>query len=49
LEAKSQYEFRDVDSGTLTQLSGKECMERGLRVEMPDKPAARLFIYRKLK
>ena len=49
LEAKSHYEFRDVDSGALTLLSGKECTERGLRVEMPDKPAARLLIYRKLK
>ena len=49
LEAESQYEFRDVDGGALSLLSGKECMERGLRVEMPDKPAARLLIYRKLK
>ena len=49
LETESQYEFRDVDSGALTQLSGKEGLERGLRVEMPDKPAARLLIYRKLK
>ena len=49
LEAESQYEFRDVDSGALTLLSGKECMERGLRVAMPDKPSARLLIYRKLK
>ncbi len=49
LESKSQYEFRDVDSGVLTLLSGKEGTERGLRVEMPDQPAARLLIYRKLK
>ncbi len=49
LEAESQYEFRDVDSETLTLLSGKECMDRGLRVEMPDKPASRLLIYRRIK
>jgi alpha-galactosidase len=47
LEAESIYEFRDTDSGALTLLSGKECLERGLYVAMPDKPASRLFIYRK--
>lgn len=40
-------EFRDADTGTIMQLSGKECLEKGLRVEMPDKPASRLVIYRK--
>ncbi len=49
LEAESHYEFRDVDSGAITLLSGKEGVERGLRVAMPDKPASRLLIYRKLK
>jgi alpha-galactosidase len=47
LEVESLYEFRDTDSGALTLLSGKECLERGLYVAMPDKPASRLLIYRK--
>ena len=47
LQAEVTYEFRDAESGSLTQLSGKECMENGLRVEMPDRPASRLLVYRK--
>jgi alpha-galactosidase len=48
LELNAQYEFRDLDSGDVTQLSGKECLERGLPVAIPTQPAARLLIYRKL-
>ena len=47
LRSELNYEFRDADSGTITRLSGKECAESGLLVEMKDKPASRLFIYRR--
>jgi alpha-galactosidase len=47
LEAAATYEFRDSESGILTQLSGKESMEKGLRIEMPERPASRLLVYRK--
>lgn len=47
LEANATYEFRDADTGTVVQLSGRECLEKGLRIEMPDKPTSRLVIYRK--
>ena len=47
LEAGTTYEFRDADSGAVIQLSGRECQEKGLRLEMTDKPASRLLIYKK--
>ena len=47
LEPETQYEFRDADGGTVTQGAGKDWMAKGLRVDMPDKPAAKLLIYKK--
>jgi hypothetical protein len=31
------------------ELTGSELMERGLRVDIPTRPAAALFTYRKIK
>lgn len=48
LEPGAKYEFRDIDTGTVVQLSGEECMSKGLRVEIPNKPAATVLLYKML-
>jgi len=48
LEPEAVYESLDADSGAVVTAAGKEWMEEGLRVEIPNKPAAKLFMYKKL-
>ncbi len=48
LEPEAVYEFRDVDTGIAMRAPGKQWMDKGLHVEMPDKPAAKLLVYKKL-
>lgn len=48
LEPGARYEFRDVDTGAVVQLSGEECMSKGLPVKIQTKPAASVLLYKML-
>lgn len=48
LDPNAKYEFRDLDTGKLVQLSGAECVTKGLHVEVPNNPAAAVFVYKML-
>ena len=47
LDPKTQYTVTDYDTGTMTKVSGKELMEKGLKVEIKDKPGSAVLIYKK--
>jgi alpha-galactosidase len=50
LEPKARYAVINLDAPAARQeLTGSELMERGLRVDIPTRPAAALFTYRKIK
>ncbi len=45
LEAGTQYTLTDRDSGNTSTMTGKELMERGFAVKLPDKSCAAIFTY----
>lgn len=47
LDAAATYAFQDIDTKEVIRMSGKACQEQGLRVEIPDKSAARVLICKK--
>jgi alpha-galactosidase len=47
LDGAATYAFRDVDTGELVRLSGGACRDQGLRVQIQEKSAARILIYKK--
>ncbi len=47
LEPDSRYDVENLDGGTVESCIGKQLMESGLPVQLKEKPAAALFIYRK--
>lgn len=50
LEPKARYAVINLDAPAARQeLTGSELMERGLRVDIPTRPGAALFTYRKIK
>lgn len=49
LEPAAQYELTDFDVEGTTRISGKDLMEKGLRVEIKDKPGAAIIVYRRPK
>ena len=48
LEPQAQYEVTDLDVNVPSCLSGRELMENGLKINIPEKPAAAVVIYKKL-
>jgi alpha-galactosidase len=49
IDSAAKYEVTNVDAGTPSQVSGKDLMQRGLHVEIPQKPGAALVFYRKVQ
>jgi alpha-galactosidase len=48
LDPAATYEIRDVAGGDPVTMAGKSLMEKGLRVTLEEKPAARVFAYRRM-
>ena len=48
LDPAARYSFSDTDSETTFELTGKECLEKGLPVSIESKPGSALLFYRKL-
>jgi hypothetical protein len=46
LEADSQYTLTDLDSGRTQQLAGRELMQEGLLVTIPQRPQAVVMLYK---
>ncbi len=49
LEPQARYELVNFDIAEKTTLTGQELMENGLNINIPEKPAAVIVIYKKLK
>jgi alpha-galactosidase len=47
LEPDARYEWRDMDGGETRQVSGHELLERGITVEIADRPGSALFVYKR--
>jgi alpha-galactosidase len=45
LDAEATYEVRDLDPNTVTRLSGRELMERGLLVTLTERPGSAVIVY----
>ncbi len=43
----ADYEVKDLDKAGAVEMQGRELMENGLRVSMPEAPMARVIAYRK--
>jgi alpha-galactosidase len=46
LEAEKVYELENLDAGASFQAGGKDLMEKGLMVEIKERPASAVFVYR---
>jgi len=49
VKALSQYEIRNIDEENPTRISGRELKEKGLTVEIKDKPGAVVITYTEVK
>ena len=49
LDPAARYEVTDLDVGTAAIISGKHLMEKGLTVEIKNKPGAALIAYQRAK
>ena len=49
LQPDAQYEIHDLDQPGRTRMAGKDLMEKGLTIQIPDKPGAVVFAYRKVE
>jgi len=47
LDADARYEWRSLDSGMTTQVSGRDLLEKGVCIEIADKPGSALFTYKR--
>ena len=47
LEAQSNYVFTDVSSGATRTETGEDLLQKGLDVNLPDKPGVAVFSYKK--
>ncbi len=47
LEPAATYEVTNLDTGEPKDVSGRDLMEQGLRVEIPSQPGAAIIVYRK--
>lgn len=48
LEAGATYEWRSLDSGAVTRVSGRDLLEKGVSIEIGDRPGSALFVYKSL-
>ena len=49
LDPAAKYEFTDLDTKSVTSVSGRDLMTKGLRVAVTDRPAAVVLLYRKAR
>ncbi|MFH0761053.1 MAG: alpha-galactosidase [Bacteroidota bacterium] len=49
LDPGADYEITNLDTGVVEKISGKELMDKGLKVEITGKPAAALITYKEIK
>ena len=49
LDPAARYEVTDLDVGTAAIISGKHLMEKGLTVDIKNKPGAALIAYQRAK
>jgi alpha-galactosidase len=47
LDPDADYEVQDLDTPNVTRLTGRQLMEDGLVVSMPDRPAAKVIVYQR--
>jgi alpha-galactosidase len=47
LEPTAEYAVTNADDQASRQMTGRDLMERGLTIDLPERPAAALFTYRK--
>jgi alpha-galactosidase len=48
LDPRAKYQVKNFDEKASAQISGKELMEQGLRIEIPSKPGAAVTIYKRI-
>jgi len=48
LDPDARYEVRSLDDGSVTKVSGRELMEKGVAIEIVEKPASALLVYRRV-
>ena len=48
VDPKATYELTDLDAGIAAGISGKELREKGLTVEIQNKPGAAMIIYKRI-
>ena len=48
LDPEAHYEWRSLDSGAVTQVSGRDLLEKGVSIEIGEKPGSALFIYQRI-
>jgi hypothetical protein len=49
LEPDAKYEVKDLDSGRPQQVTGRELMEKGLVINIAEKPGVAVVTYKKVK
>ncbi|MCY3017436.1 MAG: alpha-galactosidase [Planctomycetota bacterium] len=49
LESEARYTVTDLDRGAPQELSGRELLEKGLQVTIPNRPSAVVIIYKKMR
>jgi alpha-galactosidase len=49
LDPEVTYLVRNIDAARGTKMTGRELMEQGLLVELPERPQAAVFLYRRAK
>ena len=48
LDPEAQYEWRSLDTGAIARVSGRELLEKGIVIEIGDKPGSALFVYKRV-
>jgi alpha-galactosidase len=49
LEPDARYEISNIDAPGVQTLSGRELMQQGVKVSLPEKPGAAVLTYRRLQ
>jgi alpha-galactosidase len=49
LNAKDWYSVTNLDGGSAQRVRGKDLMEHGITIEIPDKPGAAIYTYKKVR
>jgi alpha-galactosidase len=46
LDADAWYEWQAVDGGAVTRVSGRDLLEKGVSIDITDKPGSALYVYK---